>query len=916
MNLKRTLTGIAAASMVLGTFAPAAFAATTYPMYNTWAQKSVVYNGSTLAKPYTFVANGTTYFPIYYLEQMLKQLNSNASMTWDGTNLSINFPGANPQAASMVPGNGKIYVNGVLVQQFSKIVTYDKGAKGKVATTYAPLYPVQQLLPQLGFNDQWSLSGFSITQSTTPTGAPSLSGITVSGGNNGTGSASSPAVSLNNTAVSMSTMLTDASGNALPNTAVTFNVSNYGNYPSTLPTVENGSGTVISGTAQSNAEQYTAYTNSNGVATISISNPGGQTNAYEVVATAPYSNSTGSAVSTSPAYVEFVSNNTAGITPYATLSNPFKGTIGSTLPVTVTLPPNSAGQPQANVLVTLTVNGNAQFTNSSGQILGNTVQVVTNSSGIAQANLIDANGETVMVTASNLPTGVNAPSATYISFAQAGVPTQIGNLSVSTNTPNIGTNVVVSGQLQDAAGNPVSGGQILVTSPNNQSNDLAYVSGTSSTTFPLINGVVTGTPATSAYGDVVTADTAGNFSFSLTDPKTDTNIPFYIYPVVNGQVSSATALNTSSTTNYELTFGNSTTLSTLSIGAFDSYVQNNSATTLTGMSAQANGGGSIAGSLTNNQVSTVYVEPQNSAGTAVTGTPFTYTVSADNGGLIYSVNGTSLTNPAAAVTVTYNGSNSFNVNGQPIASMASPALASDFSIGVANSNTGTTKLTVQSGSVSSTATITFTGSSAAQIANVAPGAATVSAGGQQQVSFQVQDANGNPVPDTATTITTDASANDPFWITAVNGVTLTGNLNMGTSSNSSYTSEPTPIPLGATPSTANYSVSVPGVASWTNGMNTFNVYTDGSGNVTLTVQAGGVIYPTEYTSTTPANPNNTAPLASGNGIIGLYTDTSGNTSTPAYVYTTTGSTLSGVYTSSPFGNTSNTEGTLQGQIAW
>jgi hypothetical protein len=132
---------------------------------------------------------------------------------------------------------------------------------------------------------------------------------------------------------------------------------------------------------------------------------------------------------------------------------------------------------------------------------------------------------------------------------------------------------------------------------------------------------------------------------------------------------------------------------------------------------------------------------------------------------------------------------------------------------------------------------------------------------------------------------------------------------MGTSNNSSYATESTPIPLGMTPGAANYSVTIPGVASWNNGANAIQVYSDASGNVSLTLQAGGVSYPTQYTSSATANPNNVAvapSTSSGSNPVKFWSDTVANNGTiPLYIGE-----------NAPVGITDAASFTLQGLLGW
>jgi hypothetical protein len=840
--------------MALGMLVPVAFAASTTTGLSKASQLPIVVNGSVLSNPFEMTGkdsgNTTGFFPMYYFNQALAKIGFTA--TWDGVNHVWNISAPNvtaaPVAGGVGTGNTTVTVNGTVVKKFNTQAAKDPA--GSTVTTYLPIFYINNVLSALGVKGTFSgQTGLSVTSAQSTTGA-GLTTIQVSGETSGDGSSASPAVSLNNADVTLSTTLNDANGNALANTAVTFSVSNYGNYP-VLPTVKNASGTVISGTKQTNAEQYTVYTDSTGAASVTVSGPSGQTYAYQVVATAPYQASNGMAVSSQSSYVEFVASNQVGLTPFASAGTPFNASIGSPVPVTVTLPPNTSGVTQANALVTLNANGHASFVSSTGAVLGQTIQVSTNASGVAQAFLTDPVGESVQVSVSGLPTGNNAPNPTFINFAQSGVPAKVANLSVSTNTPNIGTNVVVSGQLQDASGNAVASGQVLVTSPNGGSgNKFAYLSadGTTSTIFPLISSVSVGTPATAAYGDLVTADAAGNFNFSVTEPRIGAE-SFSIYSVANGQVQNATPLNgTTVSDNNTVTFATSTNLAFLSVGAFDSYVQGNSGTEYDGASAQAYAGGTITSALPSNQVATIYVEPQNSAGHhsgVLDTTAENYSLSADNGGLIYSINGTQLTNPAGAVTVSYDGAGNFTVNGQTIAKLSTQggqnanANLSDFEVGVINQNPGTTNLTIQSGSVSSKAAIAIGSQAATYGDTFTPAAPTINPGQTATVKFTLEDFNGNPVANSIANIKTDGLSTDPLWITSVNGVNLSQSENIATGGNSNYQPEPTPIPLGNTP--VPYSVNQAGVVSWSQGGNV-QAYSDANGVVTLTFQAGGGTY--------------------------------------------------------------------------
>ena len=914
-NWNRILTGAAAVSLAIGTMAPMAFAASATTQYNTRTMN--------VGSGFTAVVSGlvaqdqghaTEFLPIYYLMQGLGKLGY--TVNWNGGTrvLNITTPAgvtvSAPSAAVGTPGANQmvIQLNGTGVMLAPRVVAKDP-ASG-VVTTFAPIYYLNQALKSAGFTNtyngsSWTLSGQAASQSQNAV----LSNITVSNASSGTGTAASPAVSLNNAAMTLSTTLKDASGNPITNTAVTFNVSEYGNLPSTQPTVANASGTLIAPTTTSNADQYTVFTNASGVASITITGPTGQTYAYEVTASAPYAGAASGSLSTTAAYVDFVANGTVGIAPYASATTPFSATIGAAVPITVTLPPNSAGQAQANVLLTLQVTSGAvtngafaanaataqhsAFVTSTGAVEGQTIQVSTDSSGVAQAFVSDPYGEVaqVSVESSSLPAGVTAPTPTYINFGQAGVAAQVANYNITSHSVEAGQNVTVYGTLEDASGNPVPNGQIIVvgndnTVPYNASNassgDFGYVTttnGKSSVTDFANVGLVanpTGTSpyvpltqgmnATASVGDVITADSNGNFSFVITDTQDGSAATFSIYPVSNGQVASSTALK-SDTVDY--TTG--TTLSSISLAGNETQADGNTITSLTGLTAA------------NHSYATVVMDPQDAAGNTLPQQNLSYNVSVSNGGAIEGIstldgNGnvvntlpinstSSSTTGLSALTIdeSYsNGTYTFTVPGQTgsITSSSSPDLA----LYVYNGGTGATTLTITSGSASSTAAINFGGGAPSFVQSFTPANASISSGQPQTVTFQLQDANGNPVPNGIATIAS-GDTKDPLWITQVNGVTLQQN-EILTAGTTNANSAPTPIPLGqvsnATPSNGGSStelgystVNIPGAVSWSNSGftasgysdstgtvtdQTLQVYSNASGNVTLTLQGAGTSF--------------------------------------------------------------------------
>ncbi|AEJ39605.1 hypothetical protein TPY_1415 [Sulfobacillus acidophilus TPY] len=684
---------------------------------------------------------------------------------------------------------------------------------------------------------------------TSAVGQPTIGNIQISGQSAGTGTSGSPALVTNGGSLTLSTTLLDAMGNPVPNVAITYDIS--GVTAGALPSVMSN-GQVVSGTASTSSSgtyEYTVYTNSEGTASIQVSGPSGSTVSYTVQAVAPYQVN-GNSLETPSAYVEFVTAGQVGISPLATSTAPYVGTLGQAIPVTVTVPPVN-GVAQANVPVEFsdTATGlNGYFTNAAGsENFGLTQTVYTNAEGQATVYVIDpVAGDENTITASLTYNGAQVTESTYLEFQQAGIPTSIANLTVSNSNPSAGQQVTISGTVEDATGNPVPNVTVLVaaaagSSTGNPNGYAEYELNGKATAFPNVNAGTlydtttnTGVPATSTYGAVLTTNASGQFSITVTDSQQETDT-YYVYLTQNGYVD-ATPIS------QKLTYGASTSLS--GIGLFATSAAASSATSASNLTGVQ---------TTDTSPVTVYVAPFTSTGLDA-GQSITYQLSASNGGLIDSINGTALTSPVSSVTLseTYSSTSGYTLTipGELDKTASSPI----FSVGVSNSTTGNTVLTVSSGSVSGTATIDVTAGPATNVTNF-PAVVQLNAGSFQTLSYQVLDQAGNPVPNAASTLYYDGSQNN-LWITQVNGVTLQQSLPVG----SSNANEPTPIPLYSVSGLGYSSVSIPDVVSWNSGKNTVTVYSNNSGNVSLTLQAGPVTYYTSssspyVTSTTSASPS-------------------------------------------------------------
>lgn len=663
-------------------------------------------------------------------------------------------------------------------------------------------------------------------------GAPSLSAISVTGESSGNGSTSNPATSLNGGSMTLTTTLTDDMGNPMPGVAITYQFSQNGAVPSQLPSVTSN-GTAVTGTAGSSSENYTVYTNSSGQATIQVSGPAGSTQAYSVTADAPFQVN-GSTLQTSPVSLEFVTSGQVGISPYApNVGSPFQASLGSAgvVPVTVTLPPVN-GVPQANVQISFSAASPAFFTNGSGSTnLGSSQTVYTNSAGQATAYVDSATAGTDLITVTGTNNGVTFSDSVYINWSQPGIPSTVTNFTASNASPQAGQQVTLSGTVEDSAGNPVPNAQLLLAAQNSGGISLdngkdSYVQNGTTTAFPEVTASnLSGYPANSNFGEVLTANSAGQFSAVVTNSMATSDM-YYVYGVENGTVSGS-ALGS-----LKVTWAAATSLS--AIGVYGSYSTASSATSATssvsGIQEPVNGSG------------TVYFAPFTATG-PLSGQSITYQLSATNGGKITAIGDGSgtvvkLTNAVSSVSVTVSysaGTYTLSVPGQAsFTSGTSPIV----SVSMSNSSTGTTVLTASSGTASSaSATFDFVAGAPTNVGSF-PVSTFLAPGGQQTITYQVLDSAGNPVANAASTIKyAGGSQLQYLWITAVNGVTLQGPVG------ANGATEPTPIPLYTPTHSPLNPVNISGVVAWdgTAG-DPITVYSNSSGNVTLTLQGGDVQY--------------------------------------------------------------------------
>jgi hypothetical protein len=177
--LKRTLKGIAAASIVLGMMAPAAFASTVTSTVG--GRKAISVDGKIVSQPFTRVAKegnvSTSYMGIWYLGQAIKAAGGDWS--WDPANkvFSITIPGVDPSKLNIPggvgTGNSSIVINGTVVKKVNSFAAKDP-AGGKQDTTFMPIYYLGEIFGQLG-GSSWDGNTFAFKHFTQP--APSVSNV-------------------------------------------------------------------------------------------------------------------------------------------------------------------------------------------------------------------------------------------------------------------------------------------------------------------------------------------------------------------------------------------------------------------------------------------------------------------------------------------------------------------------------------------------------------------------------------------------------------------------------------------------------------------------------------------------------------------------------------------------------------------
>ncbi|MCL6592793.1 MAG: hypothetical protein K6T31_02345 [Alicyclobacillus sp.] len=582
--MKRAITGIAAASLALGAFAPAAFAATTYTPYKT----TIVVNGQTLSNPYAFAfsdgSNNTTYIPIYYVGKALEA--AGFKQTWTGntwvlsTNTKTDF-----SSIQVGTGNASIVVNGQLVKKVNTHVAKDPaGGPNAVATTYMPIYYVDQIFQAAGITFSWDGKTWSVSS---PQSQPAqttqlnLSPITVKGQSVGNGSDSSPAIAVVNNSITFTTQVTDANGNPVSGQAVQFLVSTTNNI-----TAKDGSGNILNSASLSAPivignktfnDYYTVPVDASGNASIQFTSTASSNYPLYVVGQLP-APLNGQYVRTAPATAQWGLPGTLVLSPmyssssqpdqlnFSSSSNPKAGLVAM---VATVLPSAGSTASVAGQQVKFTVSAantspvgtpgtpNVFITDATGQTVtnGGVVQPLGPGAGFGQqvtyVATTDQNGQAVMYLNSNqvtqnsvpitgqsvmaqvwaqLVNGGSSQGSSYLQWQYTGVPAKVANLTPS----NVLNSPVLTDQNRENATSGSSltiAGQVQDAAGNPVANAQLVIVDAN-----LATGQYTGADGTDSW-----VDSSGNkhpfngSSFILTQSDANGNFQFTVSDTVNSQ---------------------------------------------------------------------------------------------------------------------------------------------------------------------------------------------------------------------------------------------------------------------------------------------------------------------------------------------------------------------------------------------
>ncbi|MDR3542280.1 MAG: Ig-like domain-containing protein [Desulfosporosinus sp.] len=398
-------------------------------------------------------------------------------------------------------------------------------------------------------------------------GTRTISALAVTGQLVGTGALNTPAVATVNTGVTVSGSVYGAGA---ANTIINYLVSTSSN----ITAKDSNGNTLVATYFDSPIivgndvfeASYAVPSDASGNVKAIFTSTASSQQSFKVVVEAPFINN-GQPIRSNEASIEWGAPGTIILSPISNTNIPHNlsfstpGQMKGLMPVEATIVPATgsstvlSGQAISFTMATqgyCSPDANAYFTDSTGVTVASSVYAGNGgSSTITCVVNTDANGQALVYINANLPTNnltgladlgaimsvgvqaqlVNGGESTNVGYYQwkaAAQPTQIGNVSpaamlnptginsvnsivaINAETAVSGSQITISGTVEDSVGNPVSGATIAIQDydvingiSNNVQND-AYVANGTTTLFSAVN-----------Y-PVVTTDSKGNFSVVVT----------------------------------------------------------------------------------------------------------------------------------------------------------------------------------------------------------------------------------------------------------------------------------------------------------------------------------------------------------------------------------------------------------------
>ncbi|MCL6453658.1 MAG: peptidoglycan-binding protein [Alicyclobacillus sp.] len=151
---------------IVGTATWTALLAAMGPTPTDYHTSSITLNGKLISAPQSFVWQNTTYMPIYYVQQLLKQFN--ILYGWDGTHWTMQVPSTYNVDLSQMPidqqhsGDMDISINGHVFAYMKGLVEKDPASGHD--TTYMPIWYVIKMLDRLQIPSNWDGKNWTFTK--------------------------------------------------------------------------------------------------------------------------------------------------------------------------------------------------------------------------------------------------------------------------------------------------------------------------------------------------------------------------------------------------------------------------------------------------------------------------------------------------------------------------------------------------------------------------------------------------------------------------------------------------------------------------------------------------------------------------------------------------------------------------------